>query len=166
MYVEADQASNFPYNSYAPRLTSFVGYHISNEVDVPFAFMAVLTANFTPPANDMPIIMDKVITDIGGAYDDLTGSFICPDSKLYMFFLTVVTTGGTRSGIYMDNIIIRFVRSTGTDTESTSGSSTASVIIQCQINSRVQPRHVSLSDRTYFADYTSFSGYQLPGQDA
>ena len=107
VYVEADQASNFPYNSCAPQLTSFVGYRISNEEDVPVAFMAVLAANFTPPADDVPIIMDKVITDTGGRYDDLTGSFVCPDNKLYMFSLTVVLIRGSNVGIFIENEIIR-----------------------------------------------------------
>ena len=85
-----------------------------------------------------------------------------------MFSLTVVAINGVHSYISLDNVAVRYLYATGTSaaaSNSTSGSSTASAIIQCEPGSRVHPQHGWNEDKTYLAEYTSFSGYQLPGQD-
>ena len=141
--MEAHHAQDFPYNSYAPRLTSFTGFRVLGEEDDSVAFMAVLAENFTVTERDIPIVMDKVLLNTGGAYDSLTGSFLCLDNKLYMFSHTATIDSNINNGIYMDGVRIRRNRTTylSSSSSATSGSSTRSVIIHCQEGSRVHIMH-------------------------
>ena len=169
VYVEAHLAQDFQYNSYAPRLTSFTGFRVHGQEEESVAFMACLAENITISDENEPIIMDKVLLNTGGAYDTLTGSFVCLDDKLYMFSYTATTEseGRVDSGIYMDGERIRRNRTTYTTMNATSGSSTTSVIICCQEGSRIHIMHEVSHNAAifYLAYYTTFSGYKLPGQD-
>ena len=167
IYVEAHQAGDFPFNSYAPRLTSFTGFRVHGEEVESVAFMAVLAENLTVIDIDIPIVMDKVVINIGGAYDSLTGSFFCPDDKLYMFSYTATSDEIIHGAIYMDGKLIRRNRTSTLDRSfnAATGSSTTSVIIRCQEGSRIHIMHTYGTDQIYLAEYTTFSGYKLPSQD-
>jgi len=67
------------------------------------AFFAGLTENFGPVTEHTDIIFDRVITNIGGGYEQKTGRFTAPYDGVYQFNVIVsaqgrqkVTTNGRR----------------------------------------------------------------------
>ena len=165
VYVQAQQASDFPYNSYGATLTSFTGFRLYNNDADAIAFSAVLENNVTDPSPDVPMIFSKVLTNIGGAYDPFSGTFTCPDGKLYMFSHTATVQSSILDYIYSDSVSVHSMYCRSRGSGSTSGSCTMSVIIQCEPSKRIHIRGGFVTPRTYIADYTSFSGYKLPGQN-
>jgi len=53
------------------------------------AFYAALTRNFGPVTEHTDVIFDKVITNIGDAYEPETGRFTAPISAVYQFNVIV-----------------------------------------------------------------------------
>ena len=58
------------------------------------AFSATLTHDLTTFGTDQPIIYDKVITNVGGAYDNRHGAFRAPVSGTYKFSFSVLQGTG------------------------------------------------------------------------
>ena len=77
IYVEAQAAHDFILNSYGSELTAFTGYKLYDVVEGAFAFMAVMTNNFTISYENQPFIYDEIITNVGGAFDASASRFLC-----------------------------------------------------------------------------------------
>ena len=58
----------------------------------PVAFTAVRTSNIYNSI--VKIVFDKVITNVGGAYSNTTGTFTCPTDGVYVFIWTLMTMDG------------------------------------------------------------------------
>jgi hypothetical protein len=57
------------------------------------AFFVGLTDNMRPVTDHTDIIFDRVVTNVGGAYDAATGRFTSPVSATYQFNIIVAAQG-------------------------------------------------------------------------
>lgn len=57
------------------------------------AFFVGLTDNMGPVTEHTDIIFDRVVTNVGGAYDPLTGHFTSPVNATYQFNVIVAAQG-------------------------------------------------------------------------
>jgi len=57
------------------------------------AFFVGLTENFGPVTEHTDIIFDRVITNVGGAYEQKTGRFTAPYDGVYQFNVIVSAQG-------------------------------------------------------------------------
>jgi len=57
------------------------------------AFFAGLTENFGPVTEHTDIVFDRVITNIGGGYEQKTGRFTAPYDGVYQFNVIVSAQG-------------------------------------------------------------------------
>ena len=171
VYVEAQAAYNFPYNSYSAFLTSFTGFKLYDVTEGAVAFTVVATQNQTVTTQNQKIIFDKVVTNIGNAFDETQSHFLCPDNDYYLFTWGSAATyeaGHTHIELFQDDSLLSRLYLTPTsdesDTTHTTGSSSKSVITQCGATSRftISGRDVN-DNRVYLAHYTTFSGYRVPG---
>ena len=167
IYVETKKTHDFDYNLYGGGLTSFTGARLCESCDKIVAFSSVLTRNVTQSSVD--VALGKVLLNYGNAYDPVTGIFTCPDDLLY--FLTWSGTsflGDCRLDLFLNAIAIKYNYLTPTSSDEsfgTSGTSTRSTIVRCSPGSKLSLRGAAISStRILLADYTSFSGYQIPGQ--
>ena len=128
----------------------------SNTVPSPVAFTAVLTHDVTlGPLQTLEY--DKVITNIGNAYDSRHGHFTAPVKGIYMFSATVcdrvafLRTEMVRNGVQL-------VAMYGDDADSASHT----IMLLLEQNDMVWVRHSNESTSTAHAGsnryYTSFSG--------
>ena len=169
IYVETQAAHTFPHNSYAQELTAFTGFKLYDNTEDAIAFTAVMTQNRTTTTAGQPFIFDKVILNLGDAFNPITGAFVCPDDDYYDLSWTVTADhGGTSSSVdlYMDETFIKELYLTrqvpDNDDLGTSGTVTNSLIKQCVLGSEFQVRGRGPYERVYLADYTLFSGYKIP----
>eukprot|EP00923_Selenidium_pygospionis_P004489 GHVN01007276.1.p1 GENE.GHVN01007276.1~~GHVN01007276.1.p1 ORF type:complete len:453 (+),score=11.24 GHVN01007276.1:134-1360(+) len=170
IYIETQSAHDFPHNSYTSKLTSFTGFKLFDGSDpTAVAFTAVLGRNHTANADGLPLPMEQIIINIGGAYDPMQSAFVCPDDAYYVFTWSVTAnSGGSTSHIffYMDNSFVTSVipnHQTSDDATGTTGTASTSVIVQCQQASLFQLRVREATGSVLLAGYTHFSGYKVPG---
>jgi hypothetical protein len=166
--VEAQAAHHFPYNSYAPVLTSFTGFKLYDATAGYAAFSAVMTSNLTVTTSGTVFVYDKVISNIGGAYNPTTGEFVCPDDGFYAFTWSATANfGDTGNDLHMDYTIITYIYltyQTSSDATGTTGTSTRTVIKQCSAGSVVWIGGGTTSTtRVWLGGYNTFSGYRIPG---
>lgn len=57
------------------------------------AFFAGLTNNMGPVTEHTDIVFDKVITNVGSAYDPTTGHFTSPVNATYHFTVVIAAQG-------------------------------------------------------------------------
>ena len=169
IYVEAQAAHHFLYNSYAPQLTAFTGFKLSDMTEAAIAFTAVMTANHTTTTERQTFMFDKMITNIGNTFNPITSTFLCPGDSYYLFTWTITLNyGGGLSDValYMDDTYIKRNRCTiqyEDDDTGTSGSCTTSTIRQCAPGSVFQLKGMDVQERVYLGEYTTFSGCKIPG---
>jgi len=69
----------------------FAGYAPHNAKKV--AFFVGLTENFGPVTEHTDIVFDRVITNIGGAFEQKTGRFTAPYDGVYQFNVIISAQG-------------------------------------------------------------------------
>ena len=166
VHVEANEAYRFDLNSYGAELTSFTGFFLDSSV----AFSAVMTQNQT---NTWNTTLDKVVTNVGEAYNATTGVFTCPDDDVYMFtwggandiggpslFLELYVNGSP----FRDNVYTSFT-GTNSDSAETSGSNSLYHMMRCTAGTPIYLYCRGCSDKKLVAEYTYFTGYKLPNQE-
>ena len=167
VYVEAKEAYTFPYNVYGARLTSFSGARLcSTDCDDYVAFSAVLSNNVT--STNSILIYDHILINQGGAYNQSDGIFTCPDDKLYLFtWSATMISGGSWVDLHYNSIRTKLNFITHTpyeDSLGTSGTCSQSTIIRCSADDTLYLHLASSVSPVLLADYSVFSGYQIPGQ--
>ena len=167
IYVEAQAAHDFPYNSYGARLTSFTGYKLYDVVEDAVAFSVVMTQNHTTQYEQHPLVFDKVLTNVGNAFDVSSTSFKCPDDDYYLFtWGSAADVGGSNSqlDLRMEGIFIQpliFMRS---EDIATTGSSSISEVVKCETGYWVRVQGRLVGETIYLGGYTTFSGFKIPGE--
>ena len=165
VWVEANQAYNFQYgNVYGAQLTSFTGFYLnadSNNNNV--AFSAVLSHNHTSAGY---VVLDKVLSNAGRAYNPSTGEFTCPDDAFYMFIyggvndigstiLYLHLNGNAEQGVY-------FTYTSTANTPRTSGNAAQARVLRCSTGDLLQLYRSGTFPQ--LAEYTIFTGFRLPYQ--
>jgi hypothetical protein len=126
------------------------------------AFAATITSDITNFGTHQPVVFDKVITNVGGAYDVRHGSFRAPVDGIYMLsFSALQGQSSMWIGLELvrDNMVIARVK-TGDNGYWNMGSNVVNVHLNA--GDDVWVRHMSDSDSKHVvADkgfFTSFSG--------
>lgn len=57
------------------------------------AFFVGLSENMGPVTENTDIKFDKIITNVGGAYDEATGKFVAPVDGVYQFNVVISAQG-------------------------------------------------------------------------
>ena len=169
VYVEAQNAHDFPYNSYSSKLTSFTGFKLYNATEGAVAFTTVMSNNQSIISENQTFTLDNIITNIGNAYNGNLSQFVCPDDNYYLFtWAGTANYGGGHIDLYMDDTLVKrlpLTRQLNSDSSGTSGTSSISVMKQCETGSIVKLVGQDVdSSRVYLAGYVYFSGYKIPGQ--
>ena len=169
VYVEAQEAFDFRFNSYGRELSAFTGFKLFDVVEGAVAFMAVMTNNLTISYENQPVVYDDIITNVGNAFDAHASRLTCPDNDYYLFTWTAAANaggGGSDLFLYMDETRIKYLYLTfqaSDDASGTSGTSSASMIKQCSTGSHFQVRAPNVDGTLKFlGGYNSFSGYKIP----
>lgn len=78
---------NIKQESHAMR-TELAG--LRRQVEMKVLFSAALTKAVTL-ATGQVLVFDKILMDVGGAYNNITGSFVCPEPGYYQFTLSALS---------------------------------------------------------------------------
>ena len=70
------------------------------------AFFVGLTDNFGPVTEHTDIIFDRVITNIGGGYEQKTGRFTAPYDGVYQFNVIVSAQGRQKVSVNVSHITV------------------------------------------------------------
>ena len=68
------------------------------------AFFVGLAKNKGPIEKNMDIVFDKIVTNYGGGYDNVTGRFTAPFSGIYSFTVVVAAQGRQKVNYYFESV--------------------------------------------------------------
>lgn len=68
------------------------------------AFFVGLEDNMGPVPDNVDIVFDKIVTNVGNAYDETTGRFVAPYNGTYHFTAVVAAQG--RQKVRLEEVII------------------------------------------------------------
>lgn len=129
------------------------------------AFSATITKDITNFGTHQPVVFDKVITNVGGAYDSRHGSFRAPVDGVYEFSFSVLQGQATMwigLELVRDNNVIARVK-TGDNGYWNMGSNV--IIARLHSGDDVWVRHMSDTDNRHIVAehgfFTSFSGHLI-----
>ena len=134
------------------------------------AFTAVVSSEYlTNLGTGQPIVFDKIITNIGSAYDNMTGIFTSPCIGIFIFEMALMVSPDTWQYIEFakdgESIMPNYALSLGT---SLYESSTRTVILELRKGSKVWVRVMANgappnggSGRLNGNCFTTFSGWML-----
>ena len=105
---------------------------------VAFTAYINVASHYTSVTLDQRLIFNGVVTNIGNAYNQTSGSFVCPRHGIYQFTLSLWSEAGHDAKVELVKgiwgIMIVDVRANGGSTNEHGGNS---VIIECQANEQV-----------------------------
>ncbi|KAJ8302192.1 hypothetical protein KUTeg_021179 [Tegillarca granosa] len=130
------------------------------EVIAPVAFTAALTPSRQILGQHQTIEYDKVITNLGNAYDPRHGHFTAPVKGLYLFSVTLMSSYGSNpNSLYAElvknGVTIIPLYATNIDSDSTS----ATVLLTMNADDMIWVRsNTSPSQTIHGSSYDTFSG--------
>ena len=68
------------------------------------AFFVGLAKNKGPIEKNMDLVFDKIVTNYGGGYDNVTGRFTAPFSGIYSFTVVVAAQGRQKVNYYFESL--------------------------------------------------------------
>lgn len=131
------------------------------ELERPVAFLAALTAHMEHAGANQNIAFDRVITNLGNAYNSHAGAFLAPVSGVYLFSTTLLSFGGTNAHfrVQHNGNAVTLIYQQG----STGPYETASmtVVLQLAKGDDVSITNVDSDITIHGSSYTSFTGVLL-----
>ncbi|KAH3819207.1 hypothetical protein DPMN_120940, partial [Dreissena polymorpha] len=128
----------------------------------PVAFSATLTNEITSLGTNQQVPFDKVLTNVGGAYDSRHGEFRAPYDGTYEFSVSLYMRGARWAGleIVREGVAVSKVR-TGDGSEYTMAGTTVTLALRA--GQDVWVRHIDESDSNAIDGETfpTFSGHLL-----
>jgi len=126
----------------------------------PVAFFATLSTDLQHAGANQPIVFDRVVTNIGSAYNLHVGVFSAPVSGIYVFSVSLLNYAGHTTGYQFrkNNDVISNIFLHAPDTshfESTS----QSVVIQLTKGDDVTLRNMSPNESLRGDNYCTFAGF-------
>ncbi|XP_052790990.1 uncharacterized protein LOC128224926 [Mya arenaria] len=132
------------------------------ELGTAVAFLATMGSHNVHSGQNQPLIFERVVTDIGNAYNPHIGTFIAPVDGVYSFSVTLLSASGFISHyyIYKNNTAICHLTLYHPSSETyTSMSQTA--VLQLKKGEDVSIRNLDADKTTYGDNYSTFSGFIL-----
>ena len=128
------------------------------------AFCAWLGSNFTPTKKDEKVVFNRVVTNIGSAYNATTGQFTAPSNGIYGFAWTLMTTPGK----YFDSHLVvdgqkMLYNAANSGTKGGKGfeASGSAGILELTAGQKVWIRRSGTSGNFLRAWQSSFTGWQI-----
>lgn len=75
------------------------------------AFFVGLTENFGPVDENSDIVFDRIVTNVGSAYNPSTGRFTAPITGVYQFNVIISAQGREKVSISLTFIVSSFIQS-------------------------------------------------------
>ena len=156
------------------QVSSFSGYKLVDTENSTVAFMARQTSDSEAYIDGQTFIFDYVITNLGGHYFPTFGTFICPDTELYIFFWSVMQRyeinerpAEARLMSAKDEVINEVKAGPKTSevlTGSYGHSSSTQAVVRCEPDRAIYVQAVIADSETqhYHHAYQTFGGFRLP----
>lgn len=128
------------------------------ENESPVAFLATLTQHLTRTGAMQNIAFDKVITNVGVAYNPHAGVFIAPVAGIYVFSTTLLAHSSTDARFYF---LKNGSQISGLYHDTSFGSTSMSVVLELTKGDDVSVANVDPNKELNGDSYTSFSGFLL-----
>lgn len=133
----------------------------------PVAFYAYMSANEAPPSNHFTLKFDVVKTNVGNAYNKHSGTFVAPETGVYVFTYTVYSH--VHGAIWL-NIFVNEDMYGGSisDTQDANDydSETTTIVASLNNGDSVNVRTTQASNATVLSlrqAKTTFSGWKIGG---
>ena len=126
----------------------------------PVAFFATLSKDLQHAGQNQPVVFDRVVTNVGNAYNSHVGSFTAPVSGFYVFSVSLLNYPGHTTGyqFHKNNDLISSIFLHAPDAshyESTS----QTVVIQLTKGDDVTLRNMSVDENLRGSNYSTFAGF-------
>jgi len=126
----------------------------------PVAFLATLSSDLQHAGANQPIVFDRVVTNVGSAYNPHVGVFTAPVSGIYVFSVSLLNYPGhtTNYCLYKNNAFISEIYLNAPDAghyESTS----QTVVLQLTKGDDVTLRNVFVDESLRGDNYCTFAGF-------
>ncbi|XP_052808944.1 heavy metal-binding protein HIP-like [Mya arenaria] len=132
-----------------------------NELEHPVAFYATLTNHTFHIGTGQPIIFDRVVTNVGQAYNHVLGAFIAPVSGVYVFSVTLFAMPGhtTAYNVMKNDVFISrmYLKAPSGNYETAA----QTFILQLDKGDDVNVQNVSPDEAIHGYNYSTFSGFLL-----
>jgi len=91
------------------KFVCFSGEGLSAQTPRRIAFFVGLSENLGPVETPTDVVFDRVVTNIGGAYDIKSGHFTSPVNATFQFNVVISAQGKQRVCITLSNMISRII---------------------------------------------------------
>jgi hypothetical protein len=131
------------------------------------AFYAYMSANEAPPSNHFTLKFDVVKTNVGGAYNQHSGTFVSPDTGIYVFTYTIFSQA--RGAIWLNIFVNEDIYGGSISDTQEAGdydSETATIVASLNKGDSVNVRATQASTAAVLSSgqaKTSFSGWKIGG---
>jgi len=129
-------------------------------IEGPVAFFATLTSHVTHAGRNQTIAFDRVVTNVGNAYNPHVGVVTAPVSGIYVFSVSLLSYPGhkTHYQLYKNN---DFVSNIYLHTPSASDYETTSqtAVLQLVKGDDVTLRNVDGDESLHGVNYSTFAGF-------
>ncbi|WAR27291.1 C1QT3-like protein [Mya arenaria] len=130
-------------------------------VGSPVAFLATLTNHITHAGALQPIVFDRVVSNVGGAYNVHLGSFVAPVSGIYVFSTTLLSYPGHTSHFQFvknnDFVSRLFLHTSSGQYETVS----QTVVLQLNKGDDVTIRNQDPDEAIHGSNYSTFAGFLI-----
>jgi hypothetical protein len=133
----------------------------------PVAFYAYMSADEAPPSSHFTLKFDVVKTNVGGAYNLHSGTFVSPDTGVYVFTYTIYSH--VHGAIFLNIFVNEDIYGGSiSDTQDTTDfdSETTTIVASLNKGDSVNVRTTRASSATVKSSEeakTSFSGWKIVG---
>ncbi|KAJ8305072.1 hypothetical protein KUTeg_015392, partial [Tegillarca granosa] len=124
------------------------------------AFFVGMGNNYGPIKQDETLVFDKVVTNIGGAFDDKTGIFTAPHNGTYEFTI-VVSAQGRQKAAAMLMKGRQMIFTVWAESIPFWATATNRAILNLQQDDQIRVVLMSQASFLYGYMYSTFSGYML-----
>jgi len=129
--------------------------------ETPVAFLATLTSHILHAGQNQPIVFDRVVTNVGNAYNPHLGAFTAPVAGIYVFSVSLLSIAGhtthyqiKKNNNFISNIYLRTPPGAG-EYESTS----QTVVLQLTKGDDVTLRNMDGDESLHGINYSTFAGF-------
>ncbi|WAR25955.1 C1QT3-like protein [Mya arenaria] len=130
-------------------------------IGAPVAFLAILTNHITHAGAHQPIAFDRVVTNVGGAYNAHLGSFVAPISGIYVFSTTLLSYPGHTTGfgfVKNNDLVSRLYLKTSAGQYETVAQT---IVLQLAKGDDITVRNESPDETIHGSDYSTFAGFLI-----